>query len=101
VLVNDAHRAPRRCAVVQAREDYVTVLGRTTQVQGYDEKSCLLSPAEPLCRLDRAGMYTTRHKHSIARPHFNDERKCEYYGTLATESSEQLLGYWERQLGLR
>lgn len=86
---------------MQTRDDYVTVLGRTTQVRDYDEKSCLLSAAEPPCRLEKDGMYTTRHKHSIARPHFNDEKKCEYYGTLAAESSEQLLGYWERQLGLR
>lgn len=100
-LVNDAHRAPRRCAVAQARNDYVTVFGRTTQLDEYDEKSCLLSPVEKTCRLDQAGMYSTRHKHSVSRPNFNDPKRCEYYGTLAADTSAQLLDYWERQLGLR
>lgn len=79
----------------------MTVFGRTTNVREYDEKHCLLSAAEPSCRLDKDGMYTTRHKHSIARQHFADGKKCEYYGTLGADSSDQLLDYWERQLGLR
>jgi hypothetical protein len=99
VLVDDAHGAPRRCAVVQERSDYVTVLGRTTQVANYDEQSCLLSDAEPSCGLDKPGMYSTRHKHSVSRPHFNDERRCGYYGTLNEKSAARLREYWERQLG--
>lgn len=82
VLIDDKHRAPRRCAVTQSREDYVTVFGRTTQVHLYQEASDLLSDPEPACRLDKPGMYTTRHKYSIARPAFNDEQKARYYGTL-------------------
>lgn len=101
VLINDKHRAARRCAVAQARDDYVTVFGRTTQVHLYREASDLLSDPEPACRLDKHGMYTTRHKYSIVRPAFEDEQKAEYYGTLGAESYERLLDYWERMLGLR
>lgn len=101
VLINDKHRAPRRCAVAQAREDYVAVFGRTTQVHLYKAATDLLSDPEPACRLDKHGMYTTRHKYSIMRPEFDDEKKAEYYGTLGEDSSEKLLDYWERMLGLR
>jgi len=100
-LIADKHDAPRRSAVVQARDDYVTVFARTTQVSDYNPRHCLLSDVEPSCRLDKPGMYTTRHKHSIARTHFGDRNKCDFYGTLGTASSEKLLDYWETQLGLR
>lgn len=101
VLINDKHRAPRRCAIAQAREDYVTVFGRTTQVYLYNATTDLLSDPEPACRLDKHGMYTTRHKYSVMREDFDDALKTEFYGALGTASYDRFLDYWERQLGLR
>jgi hypothetical protein len=101
VLINDRHRTPRRCAIAQAREDYITVFGRTTQVHLYNAATDLLSDPEPACRLDKPGMYTTRHKYSVMREDFDDVLKAEYYGTLGAVSFDRFLDYWERQLGLR
>ncbi|MFG6402493.1 hypothetical protein [Microbacterium sp. P04] len=98
-LIGDAHRAHRRCAVVHSREDYVTVFGRTTKTKEFEASSCLLSDVEHSCRLDKPGMYSTRFQHSVVRANFNEEHKCEYYGTLAPESAEKLRKFWERLLG--
>lgn len=101
VVVRDAHRARRRCAVVISRADHVVVLGRTTKLKDYRPADCLHSAPEPSCKLDKAGMYSTRFQHSIPRKHFDDEHHCSYYGTLPEKPADELLDFWERLLGLR
>ena len=98
-IVRDAHDAPRRNGVVHPASDVVTMLGRTTKTHDYRPDDCLRSGKDESCKLDREGMFTTRHQHAVYRRHFVNPRECEFYGTLSTEAAAELRAFWDKQLG--
>ncbi|MBQ3358478.1 MAG: hypothetical protein IJG47_06200 [Microbacterium sp.] len=98
-VVPDAHNAPRRNVVVQPRMDVVTLLGRTSSRAGFDANNCLLSEIDDSCRLDKQGMYELRFKHSIYRPHFANEKDCDFYGALGSDETARLREFWDRVNG--
>lgn len=98
-VIPDAHDAPRRNVVVHPRSDIVTVLGRTSQRGLFDEQYCMLSEIDLSCRLDRPGMFDTRHKHSIYRGSFTRATDCEFYGPLGADEAGRLREFWDRVTG--
>lgn len=98
-IVPDAHDSARRNAVVHPASDVVTMLGRTTKVGDYDPETCLLSAKDPACKLDREGMFTTRHLHGVFRRHFENPGDCDFYGPLNSNAAAELRAFWDKQLG--
>lgn len=98
-VIPDAHDAPRRNVVVHSASDVVRMLGRTTRVRDYNPATDLLSGRDEACKLDREGMFTTRHQHGVFRRHFVNPRDCEFFGPLNAAAAAELRAFWDKQLG--
>lgn len=96
ILAGDAHASRRPAGVVETPGDYVILLGRTTSpVTG----PSLVSAAVPECRLEKAGKFSERFKHSQPRSAFGDPSPHEFRGHLPPDQEAALLAYWEQCKG--